>query len=690
MSGWRGGVAILRTSFERIRGNPADVLREWEDRVFGELASSDRETPAEDAFSSPVEDDSLDEREREFADPYEDASDWLEDTLRDSADDGVTGFIEDDPDEVLDRVGEYTHDITAISRAGDLLRRSRWESFDFDAAVRELREAEMPQLSMGMQHQSSRWPECWKHMRQYMFALLDASDFPEEVDPLPQPAFAPGNQRPVWSDPAVVAPPPEADLSQAFDLEATESTVAARLGAPHILPMDVLTWQRANCMIRGRADPFRDPEEDDEGHCEEALLKRWISWNETWKRTPLAQIARRLGQAVEDAYLRLAGSLQSLDDDDDAEADALYALTRFRGIAIVTVPLGILIPVFAIVAALTGWLLSEGSWLPALLVVVVWALVVGMGGAVSWKVVTTTRKFIYLVGRRWQWAMTVRHYAIELTRLHGVSRAFADHQAVVRTMLHDPFPRGGDVIGRGTAQDELELQPESLLIATAAVDEDRWQWANKTMLPKLVRAGWLERAHGAVKEVWEEGFRELLGGIEFDDPEDDYSPPGHVRFRAVETGASVHGSREDFREAIVARTDVRTEARVRTAMKLEGIGETQELELLGSITVERHPAIGGAADTFLEFGDFVPLEFDPAIARAGAGPVTVSPESSLGLNATITKLDSWGLDGSETAFVSWRLLVSEPQDPRALTGVKTHRADLGREDATGGSDERVV
>ena len=623
---WRSGRAALKWSFGRVNGDPADVLRQWEESVLT------HDIEATDPL--PV----LDSRE---------------------------GFVVGNLDEALERFGYYMDDIDAVASAASKLHSKLWMLFDYETAVLALRDARMPGLTLGIVNQKSRWPACWSDMRRYFFALLDGSRLPDELD-WEHIEYSSGTEVPYWSDPSVVAPDLEEDVSHAFDLDAGLATV---LGMPRISPADSMAWKRADSHIRGEVDTFFDQMYDPEA-LDGGVRKSWESWNRRAERTPMAQLARHLGNAVDEAYHRLAEN-STPPDDDGSEDELLHELTSRRAIRLVSVPMTVALPVIAIVLGLAGWLYLGTTWIPIVMVVVglLWMLAVMSICGASWKLVNTTQRYAYVVSRRWRWAMEMRHYAVELTRLHGVARAFDDHRSIICKIVHEPFPRSDQQQMPEHRFDVEDALPRPLLLASASVDERRWEQRHKEMRNRIMRAGWLGRSYDQVEATWKAEFSALLDDQAFSDPDDDYNPPGETPFRSFVTDEAVPGPREHFRDAVVDGMALRVAARLRTAMELAEVAEGHEAELLTKIHVDGYPALSGSALEFLQFENTEVLGFDPTMAREGSDTFSVSEARSLGMVPTPVRLDHWGSGGSEVAFASMRMLVSAPREPRDLDGV---------------------
>lgn len=654
LEGWRNAHSIIRVSFNRVFGDPEEYLREWQERIW-------------------------DEEVGEYEGPSED---------------GTGGFETDNLEDALERFGRYVRDIEEVIGAASALSSKRWDDFDFDAAVSGLRDAEMPELTLGMQHQSSRWPACWSNMRRLCFALLDGSEFPEGIDDLPPPANASGVERLIWNDPAIVAPHPDTD-SEVFQLPDDDDDLAPLLepGTKRgtILPMDPLRWHRADRLICGAKDPFTATYDNDNRYASierpRDCLASWREWNDELGTSLMVRLSRRLGEAVGSAYQNLANSLRPPDDEDE-EGELLHALTRFRSIGIVSIPASLCLLIVGIMLLLAGVLFAEGQQLLSVILVLAWILVTVAAGSTLQKQVRSTQRYAYAVSERWRWAMSVRHYALELTRLHGVARAFADHQATVRAMLHEPFPRHKPQAG-DEARDEDRRPMSLVLIATAALDEDRWVQEFERIRGLIVSEGWLETAFNAVKKVWEEEFAKLIGTDDFLDPENDYTPPGDTRYRGFSNGKPLSGSREHFRAAVANNTALRIDARVRTAMKYAGIDEEQELKLLGAVKVPQYPVIGETATAFLKFEEVRNVNFAMDIMRPGVDAI-IDRENCVGSGGNPMKLEGPSSYGSGPSFAAWRMLVSSPLDPKDLRGLAPESSGFDHEDQEDDTHADVV
>ena len=634
LNGWRGAHSVLRLSFGRVRGDPHQTLREWQLRVRNE------DSQVMESFRP---------------------------------DDGTGGFITNDAVEAHELFDYYMRDIEIAMYAADYLRSefrsNSWKEFDFGAVVAHLRDAKIPELTYGVEHARHEKSHCWSLVRQYCFALVDGSDLPEGMSDFDLWAYGTGTARPVWRDPSVVAPAPSKDTEQPFELDELEG----RLGVRSILPIDALVWARADRVIREHVDPFRSLNRGVGGGVPDHL-PRWVDWNSNFSRTPMHQLACRLSNAVAYAYRRLAENLNA-PDIDDSEPELLHSLTVSRRVQIASFPLIVAVPVIGTVLGLIGWLTSGRGWLLAVTLVLIWLAAAVSVGVSSWKLVDKTRQFAYAASERWRWAMSVRHYAVELTRLHGVARAFADHQAVIRMMLHEPFPRDEQHPAQSEKRPDVlassdNIPPEALLVATPS-DDDAWLQRIQEKLPKSVGGGWLTNAYETMESTWKHQYGELVGDSRTIDPDDDYSAPGAKRPTAA-TGEVVAGPRENFRSAVVDNIELRAEARAKIAMEHARIAEDQQLDAIGTVGVSQYPAIEGSAREFLTFevprvGRSQTLDtFDPKIA----GHIAVDHDRSIVPGRDDYRiLERWGSDRGRTAFVAFRMLVSELFSSRDLRGI---------------------
>ena len=688
LNGWRGAHSVLRFSFGRVQGDPHQTLSEWLLRVRNE------DSQVMESFRT---------------------------------DDGTGGFITNNADEAHELFDHYMRDIEIAMNAANHLQSEfqsdSWKEFDFGAVVAHLREAKIPELTYGVEHARHKKSHCWSLVRQYCFALVDGSDLPEGMSDFALWGYGAGAARLVWSDPSVVAPAPPPAPSKDKDTEApapskdkdteapapskdkdteapapskdkdteqsfkVDDELAERLGVHSIPPIDASVWARADCVIHGDVDPFRsldhgERQEDGVVDGVSDRIQEWVDWNSQFSRTPMHQLACRLGDGVADAYRQLAEELNDAPDIDDSEPELLHSvelshsLKLFRRVQIASFPLIVAAPVIGVVLGLIGWLTSGRGWLLAVTLVLIWLTAAVFVGVSSWKLVDKTRQFAYAASDRWRWAMRVRHYAVELTRLHGVALAFADHQAVIRMMLHEPFPRDEQHPAQSEKRPDVlassdNIPPEALLVATPS-DDDAWLQRIQERLPKSVGGGWLTNAYETMESTWKHQYGELVGDSRTIDPDDDYSAPGAKRPTAAATGEVVAGPRENFRSAVVDNIELRAEARAKIAMEHARIAEDQQLDAIGTVGVSQYPAIEGSAREFLTFevprvGRSQTLDtFDPKIA----GHIAVDHDRSIVPGRDDCRiLKHWGSDRGRTAFVAFRMLVSESFSPEDLRGI---------------------
>lgn len=642
LKGWLGAQTALKVSFRRLQGDPVSALWEWQDRVSRAVLDIPDVVVPED---------------------------------------GSGGFVTDDATEADQLFDAYMRDIEVGLNAATFIRSKSWCDFDFGKAVVDLRESGIPELVLGMEYQGSKWPDCWSKIRKFCFAFLDGSRFPEGIDDLPQWAYGTGTSRPIWSEPSAVGPHPIADESQSFSVNEYLGVI---LGVGTIAPLEVSVAKQADCLILGEIDPFqleREHTDSIERHRKELRDQRglWESWKGQFRDSPLNQLADRLGGALEDAYQKLADSIE-IPDVEESEDEFLHSLTVFRSTQIISLPLVISLPIVAIALSLVGLMTSTQGALLWASFAIAWLVAILATGNSSAKVVRSTRQYAYAASERWRWAMRIRHYALELTRLHGVAQAFSDHQAIIRTIIHEPYPRQGVGDHDRDNSDEMErgegdIRPESVLVASAVVDRERWVSDVRRRLPEDVHSGWLQDAYDDVEATWRGRFEELLENKDFDDPDDDYTPAGVQRFVVTETGEKIPGPREHFRASVTDNVGLRIEARSRAMLRDANVASGDSVDAMGTVSVIGYPAIRGSVPEFLGFqvpwrlGASDEEEFHPEMVRDGIGSVYVNGDDSIRSEDDYAPIERWGSKGAAIAHASFRMLVSESFSPKDLRGV---------------------
>lgn len=533
----------------------------------------------------------------------------------------------------------------------------------FADLLRRLTRAGMPGLTTGR----VGTPEVWRQVRAMLYGLVDASPVPAGID-LPQPpAGAESHLRPVWLDPAKVAPAPDA---APFALPAD---LAGQLGASRIEAIDVV-----NCRIADRLLSAGGGEEDrhagdgsDAG--KDDVRSRWRDWLDRWRWTPLWVLADRLSAAREAAYKGLVRYLIPVDSDRE-HREAARALGKFHrvGISLLAVAAISAMMVYERHAGIIGSAFGvsmgplTGTNLDIFLLVAFCVFAAGLLGALGRRSVLATLAFEKAERLRDYRSQTAEHYAAELMRLHIAAGEFDDHQRVIRAMLHQPFgPRGGSSGKHRAGRAPASGVPASMVVATAATDEAGLSELCQ-MAPPVTTRGWLVDAHAQAVELWRPLYDRQVT-TDFDLPDADNSPPGAEFRRDPATGEVIPFPREHFRESVTAGTGLRTHLRNAFAFSVAG-GGLDTFRAIGKINVEYGPELPGVtAERFLELPGLSSKVdwFDAGILSKAAPARARRPSGEISSGHPVVLPD----DGDrQMVMASWRVPRSDPIEPRHLAG----------------------
>ena len=571
-----------------------------------------------------------------------------------------------------------------------------------DDAVAAIRAAAIPGLTLGMDV-SARAPHCWRFLRQFFYRLVDAGQLPSTLEELATPYAGRSDETVVWLDPTALAPRPSLEH---FGLDVR---LRFKLGIDHIVPLDTLSVRRADSIIMNDSDPFRevngenDPREhvstdelaldnlssiavagtaDELGFASEesmlsdvlesgsegsALRSKWLEWLKKWQHTPLGVVSDVLGSSVDEAYGRYSDNIEF--EDIEVLRTTHYSFSLVR----VAVPLLLLLGCGGLLAWRVfgddGPVPDGGSLFVFVLVMVgVLAVVCALAYRTSLNRISEEER---LPMECWEQSQRAKHYACEVTRLHGLASAFRDHQEVIRSMLYKPFGNSRRQVVEKPTDEMGQLRPKSLLLAIAQLDADYSEKIANRTKDSIFKSGWLTRTHVVVEAEWAEQFEKLVGHDDFEAPDLDYSPADETVYRD-RYGGNLPGTRQHLAESVVLDGSLRTAARVRAAKGDSGLTEADvQLSWLGPICVAGASAIRGMAGEFLQFqdGDPQPEAFDNRMFNNSIAALFPCSHDSVGSNGPSrirARLDS---DVSETMFVSWRMEVSAPQNPEMLTAV---------------------
>ena len=540
------------------------------------------------------------------------------------------------------------------------------------SAVEALRDSGMPGLRMGMDV-ASRAPQPWRKVRDLFFGLIDGGPLPKGVEDLDLPLDAASSQRVVWANPIVLAPAPS--LTDEFKLDTSVSSdalVASIVGVDPIEPLDVLHCRRIDTIIRLEEDPFPYLREEDRPDLKDRLSEdeelrdrwnemrdRWTGWLGIWRNYPLSELSDMLGEAVESAYDNFVETLMDSEDDD-------YVVERY---SFRYEPLLAALVIFAIGVGLFAWrLMGDGGPIPAAglglyVALGVWVAVLVLLFALYRSSLAQLERYGLMSIRSLERSQRARHYASEVTRLHGLGRAFMDHQQIVRVMLHEPFGSQhmsawtSNLSEEPTDQLEKDLGVPSILCGAAEISDRQRETLMSLSNDKIFREMWLSEAYKESSDAWVERYKSVVGSGSFDMPDDDYRLLGEV-YRDLGV-KKLMGPREDFRDSVVLDDSLRTAGRVQIAKRFMEVArdEVEHIDEVGSIRVRRYPAFSDSGSSFIEFADssLSLNEFDARIIQ-DADEVPVNEESTIGsVKPALIRDENRGC----TMLVSWRMLVSD-------------------------------
>ncbi len=403
------------------------------------------------------------------------------------------------------------------------------------------------------------------------------------------------------------------------------------------------------------------------------IKQRWDDWQSQWRWTALWRLGDHLAESTEAAANGFAANKKRISS--DAEHEAARSSRRvFRWVLIVCGVLAVVGVIaiierrFGVIGNLFEWGFVTTSlidvWLLIGFACLAFAVLVYFGK----RAAQDSLDYFETEERRRERNEAARHCAVEMTRLHTASVEFNDHQRVIRTMLHEPFGR----VGRGArrflvdAPDE-SVVPASMILGQARVPEDRLEVICKREREFAMKKGWIVQAHTEVTEEWGEHFGKRING-DFPTPDEDNGAAGVTRYRDVVTDEDLPGTREHFRNSVVANDDLRHRAvRLRAAKTFSSYENLTDL--LGPVQVLRGPVMPGlSAGEFLSLPNNASDSFDASLFSPSASPHAhaQSPEESL--DAAGPTLQLGDTNRPYALFANWRMLVSDPITPSHLAG----------------------
>lgn len=529
--------------------------------------------------------------------------------------------------------------------------------------LKRIRRSGMPDLALGRVGD----PEPWRRMRRVLYGLVDASVPGEDVRMPYHPQGADPSLLPVWSDPHMIAPPPDAE---AFDLD---GDLPDELGTDRIEAIDVANCRTAHHRITGgdSNSPASDTEErQDDGE----MADRWLSWRERWRWTPLWTLADRLAGSLEGAHRAFAQYSQRARSDSEHRA-AVHARRKLRRTGW-TLTIAALLAGLAVAERHTGlagdWLQfvigpPAGSYFDIIAYAALGAFGVGVMGSLARRVVVATLAFEKAERSRESHSNAARHYASELARLHTAAAEFHDHQKVIRTMLHKPF---GPLTESPDVGPQRRLIPEhcvpaSIVIATSAADPAKLADVRKEIAQGVINRGWLLDAHSKALALWRPSFERQVT-TDFDPPDADNSPPDAEFLHDPAGGGAVPFPRQHFTDTVAADSALRRALRIEFPLSVTEEG-FDALRILGLVQVEHGPQMPDtSAEEFLridEPGDqdwFSQEILDKAAGLKRRHTRLEGPEKLIELPD--------GEERDEMIMANWLIPMSDPIEPRHLAG----------------------
>lgn len=497
-------------------------------------------------------------------------------------------------------------------------------------------------------------PVRWEELRDFAFCLVDGGEPDEQVArrvPLP---IDHSGTRLVWTHPASIVPAPQ--------------TYNEGVAPPSA---DSATYAFTAADLSERAPRGNDGSDNDSAV--ETLAE---------DESLFGRIGAKLHSAMNEAVSYCKDEVREAEQEHDAYKNAersVAKLRRTRNGMTILVLLAIAVVVERITGLLgilldvVGWGTIGGLTTTPLVDAIVGVVVsVALLGALTVQAFGSGRALLghYDRQRLRQWrAAAGDHYATETARLCAAVVEFDDHARIIGTMLHRPY-----AIGPPEAPHRVDVgsMPSAvpMVLAQATPDPSRLSELRQHERAATVKPGWIAAMFDATYQQWHAEFADRVGG-RFESPDDDHTMPNSTRYRDMHSGDELPGAREHFATAIADDDGPRLTATrqisdghsTNTADVKEWLRKLRNpVDLFGEVHVPRAPALNQAStQEFLRLRDqgdtlswdlLAPAAQPPSKDIWGTQQPMIVPESE---------------ERPETLLASWRLLISEPFEPRNLS-----------------------
>ena len=497
-------------------------------------------------------------------------------------------------------------------------------------------------------------PVRWEELRDFAFCLVDGGEPDEEVAKrVPLPVDHSGT-RLVWTHPASIIPAPQ--------------TYNEDVAPPS---PDVTAYAFT------AADMAERTSQGDDGNDDDSAVETFAEDESLFGR-----IGAKLHAAMDEAVNYCKDDVRETEQEHDAYKNAERSVARLRRIRhgmTVLVLLAIAVVVERITGVLgallqvLGWGTIGGLTTTPLVDAVIGVVVsVALLGALTVQAFGSGRALLghYDRQRLRQWRSAAGdHYATEAARLCAAVVEFDDHARIIGTMLHRPYAIGPpEALHRVDVGSMPSVVP--MVLAQATPDPSRLAELRKHERAATVKPGWIAAMFDATYQQWHAGFADRVGG-RFETPDDDHTMPGSTRHRDMHSGEELPGAREHFATAIADGDGPRLAATkqisdghsTNTADVKEWLRKLRSpVDLFGQVHVPRSPALNQASTRdFLQLRDqgdtltwdlLTPAAQPPSKDIWGTQQPAIVPESE---------------ERPETLLASWRLLISEPFEPKDLS-----------------------
>ncbi|WP_419915219.1 hypothetical protein [Candidatus Poriferisodalis sp.] len=497
-------------------------------------------------------------------------------------------------------------------------------------------------------------PVRWEELRDFAFCLVDGGEPDEQVAKrVPVPVDHSGT-RLVWTHPASIIPAPQTCDEGAVPPSADATTYA---------------FTAADMAER---TPQGDYDNDGDSAVE-ALAE---------DESLFGRIGAKLHSAMDEAVCYCKDDVRETEQEHDAYEHAERSVTRLRRIRNGMAVLVLL--AIAVVAermtGLVGTLLDAVGWgtIGGLTTTPLVDAVIGVVVSAAFLGVLTAQAFgsgrallrHYDRQRLRQWrAAAGDHYATETARLCAAVVEFDDHARIIGTMLHRPYAIGPpEALHRVDVGSMPSVVP--MVLAQATPDPSRLAELRMHERAATVKPGWIAAIFDATYQQWHAEFADRVGG-RFETPDDDHTMPGSTRHRDMHSGEELPGAREHFATAIADGDGPRLAATkqisdghsTNTADVKEWLRKLRNpVDLFGEVHVPRSPALNQASTRdFLHLrdqGDTLTWDLLTPAAQPPSRDIWGTQQPAIVAESE---------ERPETLLASWRLLISEPFEPKDLS-----------------------